>query len=142
MPIEPRFSALRRPLQAECRLSVNSPHHPSFPDHYLGSTVQRFATLLVALLIAVPTPPHRYWRAESSPSCGPVDDRLRTGDTARIRSGAYRLTVVGTTGHMSGHRTSGVLELCPPSTLDRSPTWPGERPPADDTAEAPLYGAT
>jgi|HubBroStandDraft_2_1064218.scaffolds.fasta_scaffold61276_3 hypothetical protein len=50
--------------------------------------------------------------------------------------------MVATTGHIIGRRTSGVLQLWPTGTLDRSPTWPGERPPAGDTAEVPLYGAT
>ena len=99
------------------------------------------AMLLVALLIATPTPPHQSRRAAFAPSCWPVDDRLRTPDTARIRSGTYRLWLVATDGRRTNHRTSGVLRLWPTSAADRSPSWPNERPPAGDTAESPLYGS-
>jgi hypothetical protein len=106
----------------------------------MGFAVRPLAAVVAVLLFVNPVPQRRDLVVHPAADCGPVDDQLRTPDSARVQPGAYRLTMVAAGGSRTGHQTSGVLQLWRTSAADRSPTRPTQRPPAGDTARAPLYG--
>jgi hypothetical protein len=80
-------------------------------------------------------------RATGSDSCASASGASLPADAARLEPGRYRLTLVATRGSRQSHRSTGELWLWPTSAIDRSPTWPNERPGIGDTVDVPLYGA-
>jgi hypothetical protein len=75
-----------------------------------------------------------------SPGCAPVNDSLRTADSARLAPGIYSLVMVATDGPRSRSRINGDLTLRATSLDDRS-SRTGQLPARGERRAAmPLWG--